>query len=120
MKTIETKEAGYRQWHSPDPRCVFLLVHGLGTHSGRWEAAADFFLKEGVASYAVELRGIGPAAKPGARQESFDSCYDKILFLCQLRIISGLILMERIILYEAYHYTIPLSNLNLDIMLIDQ
>jgi len=81
MKTAENQEAGYRQWRSPEPRCVFLLVHGLGTHSGRWEAAADFFLKKGVASYAVELRGIGPAAKPGARPESFDSCYDKILLL---------------------------------------
>jgi len=31
------------------------LVHGLGAHSGRWDLAADFFMKRGVSSYAVEL-----------------------------------------------------------------
>ena len=31
------------------------MVHGLGAHSGRWEAAADFFMKRGISSYAVEL-----------------------------------------------------------------
>jgi alpha-beta hydrolase superfamily lysophospholipase len=45
----------YRRWRAPDPRCVFLLVHGLGTHSGRWEAMAGFFLDKGVSSYAVNI-----------------------------------------------------------------
>lgn len=47
---------GFRQWVAPEPRAVFLLVHGLGAHTGRWEALADFFLDKGISSYAVELR----------------------------------------------------------------
>lgn len=31
------------------------MVHGLGAHSGRWDAMADFFLKNGMRSYAVDL-----------------------------------------------------------------
>jgi acylglycerol lipase len=49
------KEAGYRKWLVPEPKAVFILVHGLGCHAGRWEAAADFFLKKGISSYALEL-----------------------------------------------------------------
>jgi alpha-beta hydrolase superfamily lysophospholipase len=55
MHPEKGKEAGYRQWLIPDPKAVFVLVHGLGAHGGRWEAAADFFRKRGVSSYAVEL-----------------------------------------------------------------
>jgi len=55
------KDICYRQWTHPEarpgarPRAVFLLVHGLGAHTGRWEAMADFFLKRGIPSYAIEL-----------------------------------------------------------------
>ncbi|MBN2452808.1 MAG: alpha/beta fold hydrolase [Candidatus Omnitrophica bacterium] len=58
--------SGYRQWVTPAPEAVFLLVHGLGAHAGRWEALAGFFLKKGISSYAPELSGA-----PGY--------YDKIL-----------------------------------------
>ena len=73
MKTTEKGDGGYRQWRLPEPKYVFLLVHGLGAHSGRWEAMADFFLKKGISSYAVEL-------KDGSR-ENFGSYYGKILRL---------------------------------------
>lgn len=53
------EEAGYRQWVTPTPRAVFLLVHGLGAHSGRWEAMSDFFLKKGISSYAIECPDFG-------------------------------------------------------------
>ena len=45
----------YRRWRAPDPRCVFLLVHGLGTYVARWEAMANFFQNKGASSYAVNL-----------------------------------------------------------------
>ena len=38
-----------------EPRCVLLLVHGLGTHSGRWDAMVNFFLKKSMPSYTVNL-----------------------------------------------------------------
>ena len=43
----------YRQWGLSDPKCVFLLVHGLGAHAGRWEAFGDFFIKKNISSYAI-------------------------------------------------------------------
>lgn len=46
---------GYRQWITPTPRAVFLLVHGLGAHTGRWESMAEFFLQKDISSYAPEL-----------------------------------------------------------------
>jgi alpha-beta hydrolase superfamily lysophospholipase len=49
------REIGYRQWIAPAPRAVFLLVHGLGAHTGRWEFLADFFLAHGISSYAIAL-----------------------------------------------------------------
>ena len=55
---------GYRQWTAPSAaplvqaRAVFLLVHGLGAHTGRWEAMAEFFLQHGISSYAVELHRV--------------------------------------------------------------
>ena len=47
--------ADYKKWGPFVPKAVFLLVHGLGTHPGRWEAISDFFANRGIASYPVEL-----------------------------------------------------------------
>ncbi len=69
---------GYRQWSAPEPREVFLLVHGLGAHAGRWEAMAEFFLKRGISSYAVELRSPGLPGKASAKEDRFGSFCSKI------------------------------------------
>lgn len=49
----------YEQWKVGQPKAVFLLVHGMGGHSGRWGHLADFFSRQGFALYAIELRGFG-------------------------------------------------------------
>jgi acylglycerol lipase len=53
----------FRRWDaSPSPaspKAVFLLVHGLGAHSARWNFLAGHLAERGFASYAVELRGFG-------------------------------------------------------------
>lgn len=78
MDNSEAKGLTYRRWGVGDPRCVFLLVHGLGAHAGRWEATADFFLKKGISSYAVELRSPGIPDKAGAKEDRFESFCGKI------------------------------------------
>jgi len=60
-----TGGVAYRHWAHQAPRAVFLLVHGLGAHAGRWHAAGDFFLKHGISSYAVELKEHGRASSAG-------------------------------------------------------
>lgn len=62
MTTENNKELGHRKWlstaPSAQPKAVFLLVHGLGAHTGRWEAMAEFLLHHGISSYAVELHRV--------------------------------------------------------------
>ena len=57
------EDIGFRQWVTPKPRAVFLLVHGLGAHTGRWEMMADFLMKNGISSYAIELSGFNSCRK---------------------------------------------------------
>lgn len=48
-----------RSWVPPDPHRVFVLVHGFGEHSGRYEHVAAWFAARGCAVYAFDLRGHG-------------------------------------------------------------
>lgn len=68
----------YKHWGVGDPRCIFLLVHGLGAHAGRWEAMAGFFLDKGISSYAVELRSRDLSGNFGFGEDRLDSFLDKI------------------------------------------
>jgi acylglycerol lipase len=49
-----------RSWQ-PDgmPRGVMVIVHGFNSHSGQYLWAADQFTKNGLAVYALDLRGRG-------------------------------------------------------------
>ena len=49
----------YMVWETPDPEAIFLLIHGLGGHSARWQFLSQFFLKSNISSYAIELKGFG-------------------------------------------------------------
>ena len=59
MKRCDKRNILYRQWGCTAPRAVLLLVHGLGGHSGNWEYLAEYFLKDQISSYALELKGFG-------------------------------------------------------------
>ena len=67
MATEKGNGVAYRYWTHQAPRAVFLLVHGLGAHAGRWDAAGNFFLKSGISSYAVELKDKGQPPSAGLR-----------------------------------------------------
>jgi alpha-beta hydrolase superfamily lysophospholipase len=53
----------YRKWDAAPPaasaKAVFLLAHGLGAHSARWNPLAGFLARNGYASYGIEFRGFG-------------------------------------------------------------
>ena len=75
----------YQKWPARDPKAVLLLVHGLGAHSARWEAMADFFAKKGSSSYAIELKGFGETTnRPRGHIDSFNIYYRDILKLSSL------------------------------------
>lgn len=72
LKKDEETGIIYRYWAAPgEPKAVFLLVHGIGAHSGRWEFLSDFFLKRGISSYAIELRGFGETKDTRGHVSSF-------------------------------------------------
>jgi alpha-beta hydrolase superfamily lysophospholipase len=79
-----TNNLFYQKWLCPHPRAVFLLVHGLGAQSGRWEEAARFFLKKDFSSYALELRGFGDTPGPRGNVDSFDTYFQDIRHLARI------------------------------------
>jgi len=72
------------KWSAKDPDFVLLLVHGMGAHSGRWDFAADYFLKHNISSYSIELRGYGQTEGPKGHIDSFKEYYKDLLALCQV------------------------------------
>lgn len=78
IRTDEKTGIMYRKWEAASPRAVFLLVHGLGAHSARWELLAEVFLYHNVSSYAIELRGCGETPGPRGHIDSFDIYYNDI------------------------------------------
>ena len=49
----------YRAWELPRARAAIAVVHGLGEHSGRYEAFADRLSAYGFSTFAMDLRGHG-------------------------------------------------------------
>ncbi|MDD2703199.1 MAG: alpha/beta hydrolase, partial [Candidatus Omnitrophica bacterium] len=82
LHTDEASGVMYREWAVPVPRAVLLLVHGLGAHSGRWEAWGDFFLSRNIASFAVELKGFGETREEPGHIDSFSVYLRDIRSLC--------------------------------------
>jgi len=89
MSELQGNDFLYRRWRaSPapaDPKAAFLLVHGLGAHSARWEFLAGHFASHGFACYAIELRGFGKTPeRPRAHIPSFRIWDRDILALLDL------------------------------------
>lgn len=68
----------YRRWSPPSARAVFILVHGLGAHTGRWEFFADFLSNNSLASYAIELKGFGQSGGIKGYVRSLDLYHEDI------------------------------------------
>jgi len=63
------------------PQDVVVLVHGLGEHSGRYQAWAERFLAQGIAVYALDMHGHGRTTGRRGHTESFGYIYDDIQHL---------------------------------------
>jgi len=77
---ITDKNTGvvYKEWRTPDPKAVFLLVHGLGGHAGRWSFLADYFLRNRISSYAIGLKGFGRTKGLSGHVDSFETYFGDI------------------------------------------
>jgi len=74
MTELQGTDFLYRRWDAgpASPKAVFLLVHGLGAHTARWQFLAGHLAADGYASYALELRGLGRTPeRPRGHVDSF-------------------------------------------------
>jgi len=63
MTELQGTDILFRRWNAApgssattgltSPKAVFLLVHGLGAHSARWDFMARDFAGRGYTSYAL-------------------------------------------------------------------
>jgi acylglycerol lipase len=68
----------YRKWQAAKTETVVILIHGLGAQSARWSALAEFFLKNEISSYAIELKGFGATDYEKGHVDSFDVYFKDI------------------------------------------
>lgn len=62
----------FRAWETPRPRGRVVTVHGLGDHSGRYEAFARRCVAAGLSVYGLDLRGHGRSHGRRGHARSFD------------------------------------------------
>jgi alpha-beta hydrolase superfamily lysophospholipase len=76
-----TGEVHYRWWSPEDPRCVVLLAHGFGDHSGRWGRYGERVAAAGGAVIACDHSGHGLSEGDRAVIRSFEAAADDYLKL---------------------------------------
>jgi alpha-beta hydrolase superfamily lysophospholipase len=75
------------RWARPvSPRATLVVVHGLGEHSGRYDALAQALAAAGFVYYSFDLRGHGKSGGPRGDVHKFDDyLYDLNRFLDLVR-----------------------------------
>ena len=68
----------YRAWPLANATHTFAVVHGLGDHSGRYEAFARAMRRWGMATYAVDLRGHGKSQGQRGHVDSWSQWTDDV------------------------------------------
>jgi alpha-beta hydrolase superfamily lysophospholipase len=81
MNRDEKTGISYRRWISDHAKSAFILIHGLGAHTGRWSALATYLYQNGFSSYALELRGFGRTKGIPGYVDSFNTYLTDILRL---------------------------------------
>lgn len=80
----DERDIMYRRWDTQSPRAAFMLIHGLGANTGRWEFFGEYFSQNGIVSYALELKGFGQSDVPDGLVKSFDIYNEDILRLREM------------------------------------
>lgn len=76
--TMDNNKLFTRSWASEDPVGNFVIIHGFGTHSGRYQQLASDLNSNNISCYSFDLRGHGKS--PGQRGyiKDFNQYYDDI------------------------------------------
>ena len=80
FKNQENQSIYFQNW-LPDnpPKAVFLIVHGLNEHSGRYDHFSNFFVNEGFAVYSMDLIGHGKSDGTRSYVKDFNNYLDDII-----------------------------------------
>ena len=79
LKAIDDLELFTRTWTpESDATRGMLIVHGLAEHSGRWGHVARFFVDQGYAVTAFDLRGQGQSGGTKGHVRSFGEYLDDV------------------------------------------
>lgn len=54
------------------PRAAMLCIHGFALHKGTYDAFANEMAKQGIATYAIDVRGFGAWVAKGKNRIDFD------------------------------------------------
>ena len=75
-----------RSWHPAEgkPRGMVVIVHGFNSHSGQYLWVAEQFVNNGLAVYALDLRGRGQSDGERFYVESFDDYVNDVTRLLAL------------------------------------
>ncbi|MFA6378832.1 MAG: lysophospholipase [Candidatus Omnitrophota bacterium] len=84
LKSNKESDILYTKWQAEKPKAIFLLVHGLGGHSTRWEFLAQFLLDHNIASYALDLKGFGETKGLKGHIRSFNIYLNDVYALAQI------------------------------------
>ena len=67
-----------RSWRPEKPRAVVVIVHGFNSHSGQYAWVAEQFVAQGLAVYALDLRGRGMSEGERFYVEQFADYVDDV------------------------------------------
>ena len=75
-----------RSWHPTDgkPRAVVVIVPGFNSHSGYYLWVAEQFVNDGLAVYALDLRGRGQSDGERFYVEKFADYVDDVATLATM------------------------------------
>jgi alpha-beta hydrolase superfamily lysophospholipase len=80
FKNQENQSIYFQNWLPEDPaKAVFLIVHGINEHSGRYDRFSNFFVNEGFAVYSMDLIGHGKSDGTRSYVKDFNNYLDDII-----------------------------------------
>lgn len=62
----------YRRWENTQPEAMLCIVHGLGEHSARYTSMAEHLTSQGIAVFAMDLRGHGLSGGKKGHAKSYE------------------------------------------------
>ncbi|MBZ0188106.1 MAG: alpha/beta fold hydrolase, partial [Candidatus Obscuribacterales bacterium] len=65
-------------WIDKQPVAVILAIHGFGLHKGTYDSFARELAEQGIAVYAIDIRGFGSWIGKGVNRIDFDSSMQDI------------------------------------------